>query len=184
MIFVTSDTHFNHANIIEYDKLSFDSVESMNRHIIQKWNATVGQNDLVYHLGDFGMGSLEYLKELLKRLNGHVSIVKGNHDESLTKLLEIGFKGIFNEITLNYYGYILVFTHEPKIYLNSPFPVVEPPVVKKYENKEGVINIHGHTHLKDLCIKNFINVCSVACDFKPMQLDEIIKEYKNFRRKK
>jgi calcineurin-like phosphoesterase family protein len=55
-VFFTSDTHFNHANIISYCSRPFSSADEMNREIIARWNAVVGPEDTVYHLGDFAMG--------------------------------------------------------------------------------------------------------------------------------
>ncbi len=37
----------------------------MNEYIIQKWNAVVKKDDIVYHLGDVGFGSLEEVKDII-----------------------------------------------------------------------------------------------------------------------
>ena len=47
-IFVTSDTHFNHKNIIEYCKRPFKDTLEMNEYIIEKWNSVVKDEDIVY----------------------------------------------------------------------------------------------------------------------------------------
>ena len=54
MRYFISDTHFNHKNVIKYDKRPFDSLEEMEWEIIKRWNNTVSNKDIVYHLGDFG----------------------------------------------------------------------------------------------------------------------------------
>ena len=43
MIYLTSDLHFNHANILKYEPESrpFSSIEEMNEVIIQNWNEVV-----------------------------------------------------------------------------------------------------------------------------------------------
>ena len=80
MIYFTSDTHFGHARIIELCARPFANVDEMNEALIQKWNAVVGPDDVVYHLGDFFMGPKETVL-LRKRLNGKIVLIKGNHDK-------------------------------------------------------------------------------------------------------
>ena len=41
-VFFTSDTHFYHANIINFCKRPFANVETMNEALIENWNAVVG----------------------------------------------------------------------------------------------------------------------------------------------
>ena len=56
-IWVISDTHLNHANIIRYCARPYTSTEEMNKDLIKRWNSIVRPQDTVYHLGDFGMGN-------------------------------------------------------------------------------------------------------------------------------
>jgi calcineurin-like phosphoesterase family protein len=59
-IFVVSDTHFGHANILKFTdsttgqriRPQFSSVEEMDEHMVQCWNSVVNDGDIVYHLGD------------------------------------------------------------------------------------------------------------------------------------
>ena len=55
-LFFTSDTHFDHKNIIRYCNRPFSSIEEMNNFLIKRWNATVGPDDTVFHLGDVTFG--------------------------------------------------------------------------------------------------------------------------------
>ena len=77
MIFLTSDQHFGHANIIKYCKRPFDSVNEMDEHIIAVFNEHVGPKDETYHLGDF---TFRRHRDYLKRLNGRHYLIIGNHD--------------------------------------------------------------------------------------------------------
>lgn len=79
-IFVTSDTHFNHKNIIEFCERPFSDVQEMNEKMIENWNKVVCKDDLVFHLGDFQMGDRKLIPETLKRLNGIIFLIRGNHD--------------------------------------------------------------------------------------------------------
>lgn len=80
-VWFTSDTHFGHANIIKYCKRPFESVDAMNEQLISNWNAVVGKDDHVFHLGDFAFGNPSTWKSIRERLNGKIYLIIGNHDE-------------------------------------------------------------------------------------------------------
>lgn len=82
-VFFTSDTHFNHYNIIRYCHRPFESVVDMECKMIDYWNNVVPEDGVVIHCGDFlftrDEGVEPYLK-YMKRLNGLIILVRGNHD--------------------------------------------------------------------------------------------------------
>src|SRR5574344_1354629 len=49
--FFTSDTHFNHANIIRFCNRPFKDVNQMNEVLIENWNRVISQGETVFHLG-------------------------------------------------------------------------------------------------------------------------------------
>lgn len=53
MNYYISDTHFGHANIINFDKRPFKNTEEMERELISRWNSVVTSADTTYILGDF-----------------------------------------------------------------------------------------------------------------------------------
>ena len=75
-IWFTGDTHFSSERTLELSKRPFRSVEEMDKILIENWNSVVGENDTVYHLGDFG----NY--EIIKQLNGSINLIKGNYDRN------------------------------------------------------------------------------------------------------
>ena len=79
-VFFTSDTHFNHANIIRFCNRPFKDVSHMNEAIISNWNRVVGPEDIVFHLGDFCLGGSAEWINVLNRLNGKIYLISGNHD--------------------------------------------------------------------------------------------------------
>lgn len=84
--FFTADTHFNHANILEYTNRPFLNVEEMDLEMIYRWNSVVRKNDLVFHLGDFAFATTLEIERLLSKLNGNFQFVPGNHDRQLLKV--------------------------------------------------------------------------------------------------
>ncbi|MGK0391429.1 MAG: calcineurin-like phosphoesterase family protein [Maribacter sp.] len=81
-IYFTSDHHFGHKNIIKFSNRPFASVDEMDQEMINRWNEKVQPNDKVYHLGDVGLCSPGRLKKILDQLNGHIFLIKGNHEKS------------------------------------------------------------------------------------------------------
>jgi len=81
--FFTADTHFRHKNIITYCERPFHGTDEMDEKMIHEWNARVGYNDHIYHLGDFGFGPVEKMTDILCRLNGKKFLIRGNHDEKM-----------------------------------------------------------------------------------------------------
>lgn len=149
-IFITSDHHFDHKNIIKYCNRPFDSVEEMNEFMINRWNSRVGKQDIVIHLGDFGFGNRRAVKELRNRLNGMILLIRGNHDYRIKE--EWGF--FIREEPVQVGKYIL--SHKPLL---------------KEEIPCGVINIHGHIHEKES--EYGINVSVDKTGYEPVDLREL-----------
>ena len=82
MVHLRHVTHFGHTNIIRFCKRPWKTVEEMDNALIQNWNSVVGENDIVFHLGDFAFAPNWRWKELLVKLNGRIYLIMGNHDES------------------------------------------------------------------------------------------------------
>ena len=114
-VYFTSDTHFNHANIIDFCSRPFKNVEEMNETLITNWNRVVGVDDIVFHLGDFCLGGSAEWTNVLNRLNGKIYLIVGNHD---IKNLRQGYYDRFEGILMQMHIEI----GKQKIYLNHcPF---------------------------------------------------------------
>lgn len=155
-VFFTSDSHFSHKNILEFENRPFESVPEMDYKMISMWNSQVDPQDIVYHLGDFCLGNYERTIEILQRLNGQIILIKGNHDYSKTwdKIMKrndslvaefhpIGhkIKHMKNEIWLTHY----------------PFEIGVRP--RKW-------SLHGHIHSNESTYINQINVGVDSPHFK------------------
>jgi len=81
VIYFSADTHFSHTNIIKYCNRPFENAEQMNETMISNWNSVVKENDDVYFLGDFGLGTEKQLLSIYNRLNGRKFLITGSHDK-------------------------------------------------------------------------------------------------------
>ena len=149
-IFITSDTHFNHKNIIEYASRPFKSIEEMNEEIIKRWNNKVENGDIVIHLGDFGMGTKNEIIKLKNKLNGTIILLRGNHDHKATR--EAGFLVVKGSLEIEKF----ILSHSP---------------LSKNEIPKGFINVHGHIHEKESM--NGINVSIEKTNYEPVELEEL-----------
>ena len=67
-IWFTADFHLGHKNIIRYRNRPFDTVEEMNRVILERLNGLVKANDTLYFLGDFCIGPKGRAAELRREI--------------------------------------------------------------------------------------------------------------------
>ena len=113
MIYFTSDTHFNHTNIIRYCNRPFNCVDEMNNSLVQNWNKIITNNDVVYHLGDFALGMKEQANDIIKKLKGTIYLIRGNHDNwSLKTYEKFGFY-VLKNAPIRLDEYKLILSHVP-----------------------------------------------------------------------
>ena len=147
-IYFCSDWHFNHDREFVYGARGFQSVEEMNKAIIERHNSMVDNDDDVYVLGDLclGGGGSEVLaanKALIEQMNGRLHIILGNHDtpariemyKTCKNVVDVKYADL-----IHYKGYHLFLTHFPCMTAN----------LEKETLKQCTINVYGHTHQKDL----------------------------------
>lgn len=170
-IWLTSDTHFYSKTILLYENRPYDTVSQMNADLIKNWNDVVRFDDIVFHLGDFGLSAFEELREVFLELNGKITLVRGDNDDTLTNLLDIGFDAITDKVHLAYKHWEFVMTH---IEIDEPF----------YDDiNHPYINLHGHTQGKITVNRNRINVGCDSWQYTPVNIDEVLVEYKKQRKK-
>ena len=120
-VFFIADTHFSDEKIMRYENRPFASAQEMDEAIIRAWNDAVSPDDTVWHLGDFGASGRE--AEVLKRLNGHVLLVKGNHDvRSGEYYRSCGFEEVYDYPVIIDSFWIL--SHEP-LYVCENMPYAD-----------------------------------------------------------
>lgn len=141
-IFITSDTHFNHNRPFIYAARGFQTVEAMNAYIVERWNALVEEEDIVYHLGDVFLGDNEAGMAVVRKLKGRLRIVIGNHD---TKP-RIALLRAYEKVESLSYGEMLYWHKRPV--LLTHFPTVTSNAADGHKEQRHICtyNLCGHTH--------------------------------------
>lgn len=141
MIYITSDTHFGHANIIKYSNRPFRNVKDMDDTLINNINSIVKEDDVLWHLGDFclagksnAMSHIEYYRNRIKCRRIH--LIMGNHDPyyhgSPDKQLLNYFESVNSLISTNIFNTSVVFCHYALRVWNKAH--------------HGAIHLYGHSH--------------------------------------
>lgn len=125
MIYLISDTHFNHKNIIKY----CNRPENYN-DLIWKGLEQLNKEDILLHLGDICFGKDIEVHERLSEYPFHKVLIKGNHDKKTNAwYLNHGWDAVHKDFIMDIYNQVILFTHAP-VELESPI----------------TLNIHGHLH--------------------------------------
>lgn len=176
MIYLTSDPHFGHNNIIKYVHRPFKNAEEMDKKLIENFNNTVKEDDTLYILGDFTMGG-SYTKcmNYREQLNcNYVHLIFGNHDK---RNIHNGhnvrgqiFESVQDYKELDVEGVRLCLSHYPFLSWNG--------------RDRGSIMCHGHIHSDKRSnetnqwqrIRRY-DVGVDANDYKPVSVSEIIEYF-------
>lgn len=170
-IWVTSDTHFRHANILTFvDSIgkptrNFASADEMDEVMIERWNSVVKPGDKVYHLGDvvFGHDKESWMNKNFPRLNGQKRLIVGNHDN--IKMMASG--GWFGKVDLwrMFPEFGLLLTH---------VPVHESTLGETHRWGDApMINVHGHIHQNHSPSDRHRCVCVEQTDYTPVNIEEL-----------
>lgn len=172
LIYFWSDTHFNHAGIINYCARPYKDVKEMNAGLIDRWNQVVRPQDDIYLLGDFGFDYRppvhvqfefsrgEPLLDIFNKLNGRKRLLRGNHDMKNSEVLALPWQSIQD---------IAIVRHNKVKAVCCHYPMESWP-----DAHRGSLMLHGHSHgsLKRKIPHRF----DVGCDIytTPISFDNFI----------
>jgi len=171
-VWITADTHFAHAHIIDLCQRPFENVEQMDQVMADNWNRAVGIGDTVYHLGDFCLGNFDVALDILCELNGHIKLVPGGHDErwlrQFAKLKHVNDD--FAEGMLEVLPPIYNLHHNGKHAVLCHYPL------SSWEQQHyGAVMLHGHSHGRSGATPNRYDVGVDLNNFTPILMDEAIR---------
>ena len=183
-IWFTSDTHFGHKNISRFTKRPWNSAEEMDEGLIKNWNEVVGENDIVFHLGDFAFASNGRWKELIERLNGRIYLILGNHD--ITRWPGDGimdlFEGVYSQLVIVIGQKHFILNHCPLLCYGGTYR--NPPVYQLFGHVHSGPNITNldSDRLK-YCFPFQYDVGIDNNNYRPISANEIIEKICNYETK-
>ena len=157
----TADFHLGHANIIRFCSRPFTTVGEMDQAILERLNASVKANDILYLLGDFCMGGHARVVAYRRRIRCQkIFAVPGNHDKQARKLKE-DLLWLDNLAEVSIHGQRIVLCHYALHVWNR--------------SNHGSWHLYGHSHGRLLETPNSLSmdVGVDTHDFRPWHYDEI-----------
>jgi len=132
----------------------------MDRVMIERWNAVVGPEEEVWHLGDVAVRqSADRVGSILMFLNGRKHLVLGNNDDdAVTHCVDWQSVQSYAELVVDGVRFVLC---------HYPFRTWR-------DMGKGAINLHGHSHGR---LKPLTRQCDVGVDvwdFRPVPLTDAL----------
>lgn len=148
-------------------------MDEMNEAIVERHNSIIDAEDEVYLLGDIMLGGSDSQGlDFIKRLNGKITIIGGNHDTHARrkKYEELGIP-VYDALAFTYRKYHFYLSHYPTLTTN----------LEKESLRQCTLNLFGHTHqttnfYNDTPFMYHVGVDSHHC--YPISLDVIIEAMK------
>lgn len=171
-IFLTSDTHFGHDREFLWGPRGFTNSQEHDEAVIKNWNETVSPDDIVYHLGDLMLGDNAHGIECVKRLNGHIRLIRGNHDTDARWKLY----GTLPNVEL--IGWADVIKYKKYNFYLSHHPTMTSNLEKAPHLRMHLINLYGHTHQMGKFYQDMPYMFHVGLDSndnRPILLDDAIE---------
>jgi calcineurin-like phosphoesterase family protein len=173
-IFFSSDTHLQHANIIQYSNRPFANVDEMNEALVENHNKKVKPNDIWIFLGDFCFGDKTKIPYWMNRFNGKKRIIPGNHDRLEWFHEAIKHGADIEWIRDMWFGKIG----------KTTFHLCHYPIQSWNAAHHGSVHLHGHSHGHTPSPDLLRFDVGVDCtNYAPLSLEEVETMVKTKRQK-
>ena len=187
-VFFTSDTHYNHTNICrgvsKWDGArgtrDFKTLNEMNINIVDNINMLVGENDILFHLGDWSFGGFEQIAEFRNQLRcKNVHLFLGNQDHHILNDRD-GIRELFASVNEQRMVTIVI---QPDVKngkaIKHRFVMSHYPLASWQDMGQGVKHIHGHVHTPHQFKVGPGRMMDVGIDgspdFQPYTLNQVLK---------
>jgi calcineurin-like phosphoesterase family protein len=184
-LWFTSDTHYNHGNICSATTQwtnpvtcrEFESLEKMNAHIVGNINEKVGENDILFHLGDWSFGGFEQIELFRNQIVcKNVHIITGNHDHHIENDRE-GIQSLFSSVN-KYLNLVVKWNVGTPLMGEQRFALMHFPIASWDNMARGAIHLHGHVHFeadKKIGVGKMMDVGCDGNELYPIEMSEVLK---------
>jgi len=193
-LYITSDTHYNHKNICRgvsewrtatgevpiSQTRDFPNLDKMNAAIVNNINETVGQDDILIHLGDWSFGGFESIKEFRDRIVcKNIYLIYGNHDHHIENNRQ-GIQGIFRNTSQYQVIQVSFQSNNTKQGDFTKYDIVlmHYPIASWHDMNRGRFHLFGHVHLppnKKLMGGRSMDVGMDGNNLTPYNIKDVIK---------
>ena len=150
-VWITSDTHYNHANICRgttswrkpdgsipiKETRDFSNLDLMNDTIVNNINQYVKEDDILIHLGDWSFGGFESIRKFRDRIIcKNIHLIFGNHDHHIENNKD-NVQELF--LSVSHYNTLKIGKREIQL--------MHYPIDSWNNLRKGAMHIHGHCHL-------------------------------------
>jgi len=183
-LWFTSDTHYDHKNIcaattnwVGAENLTrkFSSLERMNDELVFWINQRVGQDDILFHLGDWSFNGFENIRKFRERIVcKNIHLILGNHDHHIERNKD-NIQSIFSSV--NQYLHLDVKWEGKGKFEHARFALMHYPIASWNGMSDGVIHLHGHVHLPNnlrVADGKAMDVGVDGNDYYPISIENIL----------
>ena len=150
---------YDNPSPVAQDSLKF-LLKQHDKMLIRNWNAKVRGDDIVWFLGDFSFAGLGVAAgEYRKQLNGHIRLIKGNHDKKPD--------AFYKDAGFEYVSAYPIVLKQHIVLSHAPF--------QSMPESSPFYYVYGHIHgnpAYQTWTKNSCCACVERHDFAPFKLDE------------
>jgi calcineurin-like phosphoesterase family protein len=149
----------------------------MNSHLIANINEVVGQDDILFHLGDWSFGGFEQIELFRNQIAcKNVHIITGNHDHHIENNKE-GIQSIFSSVN-KYLNLVVKWNVGTPLMGEQRFALMHFPIASWDNMARGAIHLHGHVHFeadKRIGVGKMMDVGVDGNELYPIEMSEVLK---------
>lgn len=167
-VWVWSDHHLGHANILRYAHRPFGDLHYMHAQMLARAQAAVDPEDWLLFVGDLALwGDRALVETWMVGCPGHKVLVLGNHDvrgkecpRRVEDWLALGFEAVADV------AWLPAADRAPELWITH-YPLARSLV------PAGVVNVHGHIHAQHLD-GPYVNACVEQIEYRPQRLTDLV----------